>query len=200
MRCGLLFGLPTRRRRASPKCQTTVSLGRRSSRLLVLRRQYRADFMTWRCELAARITAETEPLAAASSDSPRDRAPGSRTALRYRDSCTSLPSAFCSTTRLQPSPIGPTVANGVEGRQNVCGSRWCFVIALTGAAAATHCYLEPELRLQAPGKFRWRFAPHWDHAFAWRPINGLRSGMDIGLCAALHRRADLRGLWLGVVH
>ena len=52
--------------------------------------------------------------------------------------------------------IGPTVANGVEGRQNVCGSRWCFVIALTGAAAATHCYLEPELRLQAPGKFRWR--------------------------------------------
>jgi hypothetical protein len=44
-------------------------------------------------------------------------------------------------------------ANGVEEPQNVCESRWCCAITLNGAAAAAHCYLEPELRLhvQAAG-------------------------------------------------
>jgi hypothetical protein len=43
------------------------------------------------------------------------------------------------------SPLG----TGVEGPQNVSESRWCCAITLNGAPAAAHCYLEPELRLQA---------------------------------------------------
>jgi hypothetical protein len=48
---------------------------------------------------------------------------------------------------------GPTVASGVAGRQNVCESCWCFVIALTGAGVAAHGDPEPGLRLQAPSRF-----------------------------------------------